>query len=234
MDTDYTYQCGQKVPLSKRPDQFVIRTDIQDLKDVGFRDTERMSPASIRVTVPESELDVHMDQLRKKSVAHHAYDLVETGEELLITDRLFVTFRDPITPEQVAVFAGKYGLVERERYSDRELLFQLTNHTHMNPVKLVVKLTEQDDTVEMAEHDLNHRVTRYQELNPPSDPDYQRQWHLHTHFQDTEFDPRASSNCEEAWQLLDNFGSSEVVVGVTDDGCKLDHRDFDSQDKFSG
>lgn len=58
--------------------------------------------------------------------------------------------------------------------------------------------------------------------------------HLHTRFSDRSFDPRSSSQCEDAWRILDNFGSGSVVVGVTDDGCKLDHADFDSPDKFAG
>jgi subtilisin-like proprotein convertase family protein len=34
--------------------------------------------------------------------------------------------------------------------------------------------------------------------------------------------------------LLNGFGSQDVVVGVTDDGCKLDHVDFNSPGKFAG
>lgn len=45
--------------------------------------------------------------------------------------------------------------------------------------------------------------------------------------------PRSSSRCEEAWDTLNNLGSSEVVVGITDDGCKMDHKDFNSQNKFA-
>ena len=45
---------------------------------------------------------------------------------------------------------------------------------------------------------------------------------------------RSSSRCEEAWLALNNYGSSNVVVGITDDGCKLNHPDFDSLNKFGG
>jgi subtilisin-like proprotein convertase family protein/subtilisin family serine protease len=102
----------------------------------------------------------------------------------------------------------------------------------MNPVKLVVKLMEEEPLVEMAEHDLNQRATMAQ-LALPTDPDYARQWHLHTHLTHAQFDVRSSSRCEEAWRLLGGFGSPDVVVGVTDDGCKLDHPDFDSPGKFA-
>ena len=102
----------------------------------------------------------------------------------------------------------------------------------MNPVKLVVKLMEEEPLVELAEHDLNLRV----QTNPfavPLDLQYVKQWHLHTALNDPDFDTRACSLCEDAWRLLDHFGSESVVVAITDDGCKLDHQDFDSPDKFA-
>ncbi len=34
--------------------------------------------------------------------------------------------------------------------------------------------------------------------------------------------------------MLDGYGSSDVVVAVSDDGCQLDHPDFDSNNKFAG
>ena len=127
---------------------------------------------------------------------------------------------------------ARYSLVLLQTYSDREFLFQLTDHTGMNPVKLVVRLSEEEPLVERADHDLNLRVFR-QQIALPTDPAYAREWHLHTHFSDPAVDPRSSSRCEGAWQVLNHFGSAEVVVGVTDDGCRLDHGDFNALDKFA-
>jgi hypothetical protein len=124
-------------------------------------------------------------------------------------------------------------LVKKAAYSDRDFLFQLTNHTGMNPVKLVVKLMEEEPLVEATEHDLNQRMGSYQ-FAVPVDPDYSKQWHLHTNFNHPDFDARSCSLCEDSWSLLDDFGSEEVVIAVSDDGCKLDHHDFDSPEKFSG
>ena len=49
------------------------------------------------------------------------------------------------------------------------MLFQLTDHTGMNPIKLVVRLTETEDQVELAEHDLNLRAQTFQ-FQLPTDP----------------------------------------------------------------
>lgn len=229
----YTYRAGEKIVLEKRPDQFVVRVLPDKLKDIGVTDAEQVSSVSSRITCRAADLEPLMTRARHMAPTHHAYYVADTGEEFLITDRVFVTFREPMRPDQVDAFAGRYGLVTKEVYSDREYLFQLTDHTGMNPVKLVVKLMEDEPQVEVAEHDLNHRASTYQ-LTLPIDPYYARQWHLHTRLSDADFDLRASSRCEDAWQLLGNFGNADVVVGVTDDGCRLDHPDFDSPGKFAG
>ncbi|HWT01626.1 MAG TPA: proprotein convertase P-domain-containing protein [Pyrinomonadaceae bacterium] len=229
----YTYQAGQKIILKKQPDQFVVRALPDELEDLGVTDAEQVSSRSSRVTTRIPDLEPMMSEARELAPTHHAYYQADTGEEFLITDRVFVTFRRPFTPEEVDAFAARYALRIKEAYSEREYLFQLTNHTGMNPVKLVVKMTEEEPLVEIAEHDLNQRANTYQ-VTLPTDPFYARQWHLHTRVTDPLFDARASSRTEEAWQALGGFGSPEVVVGVTDDGCKLDHTDFNSPDKFAG
>jgi subtilisin-like proprotein convertase family protein/subtilisin family serine protease len=229
----YTYRCGEKIVLEKRLDQFVVRALPQELKRIGITDAEQVSASSSRVTTRAIDLEPQMSRSRNVAPTHHAYYMADTHQEFLVTDRLFVTFHEPLSDDQVDVFAGRYGLVKKAAYSDREYLFQLTDHTAMNPVKLVVKLTEEEPLVATAEHDLNHRMSTYQ-FTVPDDPGYLRQWHLHTRFNDPAFDLRSSSRCEAAWQLLNHFGSADVVVGITDDGCKLDHSDFNAPQKFAG
>ncbi len=229
---DYTYRAGQKIGLKRRNDQFVVRVLPDRLRQLGLPEGEQMSSASTRVTCRSGDLERLMKRARKVAPTHHAYYLSGTDEEFLITDRIFVSFREPLPADQVDAFAGRYALVKREQYSDREYLFQLTDHTGMNPVKLVVRLNEKEPLVESAEHDLNYRMNTYQ-LSLPTDPFYEQQWHLHTRANNPDFDPRASSRCEDAWELLGTFGSSDVVVGLTDDGCRLDHLDFNSPGKFA-
>lgn len=229
----YTYRCGRKVPLKKDPNQFVIRTQPEFLETMGFEETEQVSGSSIRVTTTSDQLEPSMGMFRHIAPTHHAYRKEETGEEFLITDRILVTFRHGTTEDQVDRFAADYALVKRKKYSERDYLFQLTTHTGMNPVKLVVELSEDEEMVELVEHDLNQRLEKYS-LPIPADPYYARQWHLHERLSHPQFDSRADARCEEAWRLLDSFGSPDVVVGFTDDGCLLNHPDFDSQAKFAG
>jgi len=232
-DRTYTYRGGKRVELEKRPDQFVVRALPDELRDLGFPDPEKVSSASSRITARAPDLEPLMARARSVAPTHHAYYNADSGDEFLITDRIIVRFKQAPPREQVDAFAARYGLVLREAYSDRDFLFQLTDHTGMNPVKLVVQLTEQEPGVELADHDLNRRVHR-RAVTLPTDPAYARQWHLHRRFQHADVDPRSSSRCEEGWQVLGHLGSPDVVIGVTDDGCKLDHPDFDAPGKFAG
>lgn len=229
----YTYRGGKKLELDKSPDQMVIRALPENLDDAAIVESTQVSSASTRARTGAVELDALMERSRSIAPTHHAYYETDSGSEFLITDRVFVTFKVAPTDEQLDEFAGRYGLVKQTAYSDRDFLFQLTNHTGMNPVKLVVRLIEDEPLVELAEHDLNQRMSTYQ-FSTPLDPDYSRQWHLHTDFNHPDYDPRSCSMCEESWALLDGFGNSEIVIAVTDDGCKLDHPDFDSPEKFAG
>ncbi len=228
----YTYRAGKKVYLEKQPDQFVVRASPEELRKLGVGECEPVSAGSTRVTTRSADLEPLMTRARHLAPAHHAYKTAETGSEFLISDRVLVRFRQPPAPGGLDAFIARYGLVLMQAYDDRLYLFQLTDHTGMNPVKLVVALTENEPLVESAEHDLNQRMSTY-EITLPSDPFYAREWHITPRLSDPDFDLRACSHCEEAWRLLDGFGSAHVVIGVTDDGCKLDHGDFDSPGKFA-
>lgn len=228
----YTYRCGEKVELGKSTNEIVVRALPASLNDASIASTEQVSSASTKIKVNMTELEGLMERSRTLAPTHHAYFETENGTEFLITDRIFVTFKTALSDAQLDKFVGRYGLLKKTTYSDTEYLFQLTNHTGMNPVKLVVTLIEKESLVAMAEHDLNQRMQKYQ-FFMPVDPDYSRQWHLHTNFNDSDYDPRSCSMSEDAWRLLDGFGNEEVVIAVTDDGCKLDHFDFDSPNKFA-
>lgn len=227
----YTYRGGQKIELVKSPDEMVVRSLPGRAFEAGAVESTQVSSASTRVKTDSAELKEMMDLSRETTVTHHAYYEADTESEFLITDRIFVSFKSGVSSAQVDEFAGRYGLLKADQYGAGDFLFQLTDHTGMNPVKLVVKLMEDEALVANAEHDLNQRMSTYH-VQAPTDPDFIRQWHLHTALNDPDYDTRSCSLCEDAWFALDSFGDRDVVVAVTDDGCKLDHQDFASANKF--
>ena len=97
----YTYRCGQKVDLEKSPDQMVVRALPDQLTDVAIVNAEQVSSASTRITTRASDLDEAMIRSREIAPTHHAYSETETGAEFLITDRIFVTFEEALSDEQV-------------------------------------------------------------------------------------------------------------------------------------
>jgi subtilisin family serine protease len=229
----YTYRAGQKVELNKTADQIVVRMKPEEVKNsLGFTHIEQVSPSSTRVTLDAAETESALARSRETSVAHHAYSIADSNQSLLITDRILVTLKsaDHSTVED---FTKRYHLKKLNQYGERDFLFQLTNETGMNPIKLIVKLTEDEPLVEIADHDLNRMMT-LAELRIPDDEKYRSQWHLHTRFSNPSYDERSSVRCEEAWKHLGSYGSKDVVVGFTDDGCLMDHNDFNSNGKFAG
>ncbi len=117
----YTYRCGELVRLSKRPNQFVVRRLPQELP-ASMSGAEQMSTASSRVTCEPEDLDDLMVTAREVAPAHHAYDMMDTGEAFLITDRIIVTFKEPLSVEAVGTFAGRYALDIVEKISDVDYL----------------------------------------------------------------------------------------------------------------
>ena len=129
----YTYRAGRKIVLNKRPDEFVVRR-LPGEVPVGEM-TAQVSSASTRVSCKPADLDGLMGKSRRSAVTHHAYEVAESGEEFLITDRIIVTFDKPLTPEEVGAFAGKYALEIVVKYSELKYLLRLTTATGINPVK---------------------------------------------------------------------------------------------------
>ena len=229
----YTYRCGQRILLNKEPDQFVVRAKPEVLPD-SMSAGQQVSGSSTRVRCETKELESLMSAARELAPTHHAYQVAEDNSDFLITDRVIVTFREPPTVAEFGDFLARYALQVVTKYSEKEYLLRLTDHTGMNPVKLIVELNENEPSIEVADHDLN-MIMSTSAVSLPNDHDYARQWHLHRRaVAGADYDVRTSSRCEEAWQLLDSFGDSQVVVGVTDDGCQLNHPDFNSGAKFAG
>ncbi len=236
--SEYTYYGGQKLYLNKKTDEFVTRALPEDLRAGGFDAREQLSSQSSRVKTSPGELEETMAAAREVAPTHHAYTVDETSEDFLLTDRILVRFREVLPDADVAAFAGRYGLFMKEKYGDRDYLFQVLTAAGRNPVKIVVDLNENaSDIVEMAENDANMVASTY--ARPlPTDPSFNDQWHLHTNRSHPDFDARSSSLCVNAWEQLGQgnilgTGNPDVVIGVTDDGCRLDHADFNSTGKFA-
>ena len=146
--------------LNKDPHQFVVRVLPEKLNKMGWNETEQVSSASTRINVSNADLESAMSTCRSIAPTHHAYKFSESEEAFLITDRVFVRFKKSAAFEVINDFITKYNLILKASYSSTEYLFQLTDYTGMNPVKLVVLLTEKEKSIKSAGHDLNRHITK--------------------------------------------------------------------------
>ncbi|HJW94130.1 MAG TPA: S8 family serine peptidase [Thermoanaerobaculia bacterium] len=143
--------------------------------------------------------------------------------ELLLTDRFYVTFRGPAQDQRLAdLMKDRYTLVER--VSDDTVLLQMERGD--DPVTVVSTLAKSNADLEI-EHDANHRMMP-QQLIMPEDEGFGMQWHLKSA-------DKGAMRCDAAWELLGHFGMRDVVICVTDAAFGIeDHPDFSSADKLTG
>ena len=240
----YTYFDGEKIELEKTPNTFIVRAHPEQMHALNCVPQEQLSSVSWRVCSTEATLDSDMDRVRAEDiVAHHEYVRADNGQNFFVSDRIIVSFTDHPTEADITALIQTHALELVCPLTDTDVLFRLTTSTGMNPVKLVTKLTEDiPNNIRFVNLDVNYVFTtsgllangdNNEKCTSVSDPAFERQWHLHTLFTGSNVDHRSSSRCLDAWNLLGHRGSSDIVVGITDDGCRLDHRDFDGPAKFA-
>lgn len=226
MDPLYTYQGRRKLELAHRPSTFVSRAEPDCLRAKGFGVVRALSPHSFLIQSDPETLQIDITRAREIGPSHYAYVIKSTGDDYLVTDRLFIRFRTQGIDH--AAFARKYNLLPLETYSSYGGLFQIGRDA--DPITVVCFITENDSLVDTVDHDRNIML-RLASL--PSDPQAARQWYLFSESGDSLITAHGLTQCDEAWKLLGSYGSRDMVIGVADCGCDLDDPDFEI-DKFAG
>ncbi len=225
---------GQKVPVRKHETDFSVMAPADEVPhEVGLR-IRALAPRYTRVSAPDAaERDAAMREVREREVAHHIYEVEDTGEEILIADRVILELRHEGTGELERIM-NEYHLVYVTRMGNAHVL-RLTNDTQRNPVKLANELMQRPE-VAACTPDL------MQQLQFHAVPElFAQQWYLTTDLTtDPEVVPNADIDAIEAWAI--STGRPEIVVAVIDDGFDLGHpalagvrlhpdaRDFQDQD----
>jgi len=207
----YTYRNGARVELRTRPDRFVARVAAEDLRALDLAVIEQISPRSFRVAVEPARLQPTMAAARRLGPVFHDYEIAATGQEFLITDRIFVTFTQSRTKQQVVEFARRRGLALLEKYTDRDFLFQTTDGGEITPVDLVVALNEEEPFVAAADHDLNYRATTAI-FRRPNDPVHAQRWRSLNGPLDLGDERPPRRDGADTWQALAGVGGSGLLV----------------------
>lgn len=183
-----------------------------------------------RVSVEKDELrDKLMQQVRdNKGIAHHIYQFNDTGEELLITDRIFLTLHDnnAVTAEAIR---RQYKL-KSEGTSGRAYIFKVTGSTGSNPLKTANTIAELPEVeacipellIPMQSSSLCGAAVPALTTLTETYKMFDRQWYLTTDSIEDESSIKksASIHAEEAWREA-GFGSPDIVIAIIDDGFDI-------------
>jgi subtilisin family serine protease len=206
---------GVKRRLPKSPDAYVWPIN---------QTTRRVSAES------EVRRDELMRQMReKKRVAHHIYHFNETGEELLIRDRIFLTLRED-NPAAVEEIRKQYKLSSQGR-SGRAYIFKVTEATGSNPLKTANEIAERPEVeacipellVPMQSGSLCAAALPALPTLAAACKLFAEQWYLTTDFipnGQNNILKSASIQAREAWELA-GAGKPEIVIAVIDDGFDI-------------
>lgn len=225
----YTYQGGKKLPLSRLTTHFISRAEKKEL--LCEFEPIQLSPHSWMVRTSADRIDDDIERARQLAPAYPAYIVNDTGNPLLITDRVFVRFRNASDCDDASArqFGKKHGMDVLERITSRDYLFRI--QPGYDVIEIVREVTEREhELVEVCDHDLNI-MPQDQEL-VLDDPLAPLQWYLLSNPSgDRLVAECALVDCQGAWAQV-GYGSKDVVISVIDCGCDLTDLNF-GEDKFA-
>ena len=213
----------------KSLDSLVNISGLPDIK------VQRLAHGMLRVSskLPEDR-DRLMDDARRTNVAHHIYLLEDTGEEIVIDDRIFLRLKEN-QQNKLSEICQNFALEEADKVGETHVL-KVTDKTGRNPLKAANEISQLDGVLSSRPNvmaavqastapspavlSVQSLAERYKLFN--------RQWYLTTNFitdSDTDVSRTASINAHEAWVAAKSFGSPEIVIAVIDDGFDLPEQD---------
>ena len=224
--TNYYYANSQKIYLEEIPDKKVYKLKSNKKKEIKVKEKiiKQVYPKSYFYTVNLSEDKERVVTKKLRTLVVEPiielpfYREVDSGEELIITDDYFASFRKDLTNKELE------SIIENELNS--EIVESL--HYVLDGKGFHLKLREASDNVisvsnkciengwcKWSHPNFIRRVYRHA---IPSDTYFQQQWHLKT------------INTEQAWDITK--GDQNITIAVIDDGFDWDHEEFLSPGKI--
>ena len=140
-DHDYIVLGGQRLELRKHPTDFSVIGDSALSSLPRVRGSRPLSRSATRIeTATEAERDQLMEEARSDGVAHHIYQVADTGEEIVIDDHILLSLERE-DPEVLKRIVSELHLVAEGRLGDAHVL-RLTKETGRNPLKVANELAE--------------------------------------------------------------------------------------------
>lgn len=162
--------------------------------------------------------------VKLKNVYHSSNDMVP----FVPTGTIYVEFVHNVPEGSKKELAARHNLAMLQKEKDGALTLGVTNG---DPVEISAAL-QREPIIRIAEPDL---VTEAEVKNfaIPNDGLLSQLWHLENRGEIAgDFDglrAGADARVVAAWQLMQGFGSADVVIGIIDDGFDLTHPDVGSR-----
>lgn len=203
----------------------------------GMTQVGRLGNFSIvRVSDGRRMMESRLDNFRETwqvLAGSHVYHTSDDEVPFVPTGSLMVRFREGVSAEEGQATLARHSLIVSEARDERTLIVVVT-HRSVNPLKIAKDLQEEPG-VALAEPDL---LTPVELLTAPVllDELAREQWHLKNTGEirgsSMGLKREADARIVEAWEVLGNLGSRDVVVTILDNGVDLEHSDFRGHDKI--
>lgn len=177
----------------------------------------------------DKDIDTKLDEVRAKDnveVGTHVYFAEGSNKPLVPTGEIFIQFEIGVSEGEQKMLLDEFALELVERRGVENIVAKVTPNSP-NPLK-VAQALQQTSFVKLAEPDLDTILDEY--LVAPQDDLLRHQWHLKNNGQLPDVNYKLKSGADakvvDAWNRLGNYGSSNIVVAVIDNGFDLEHPDL--------
>ena len=165
--------------------------------------------------------------LEEVEVGTHVYHIEGSNKLLVPTGSLYITFARDVTEAQQNALLKEFYLDLKERRSDEKVVATVTSLSP-NPLKCAVGLQAKKE-VKWAEPDIDMPIDHY--VAQPTARLWGQMWHLQNKGivpdnSSIHIKPGADAKVAEAWQILDGYGSPNIVIAIIDNGIDLSHPDL--------
>jgi len=233
---------GSKVKLSRSETQIAVRPHIgmaQSMEN-AIRTIAADAPVErrgrlgefevVHIQAPPEKMSRARTNLRAAASVHQAVAVYHTSKDnvpFIPVGTIYLSFKPGQSDEVKQGVLGKYAL-ELVASEPNGYLTVRVSASGTDAVEVAAKL-QREPSVAVAEPDLL-TTKRLRNFVRPADELLPRQWHLENTGmhggQSVGFKQGADARVVAAWKALDGLGSSDVVVGIIDDGFDLNHPDL--------